>query len=148
MAELEITQAEAEALLNMKKRKVDDTRWEYPDIGGRIVIPLMGVIQRESFLLDVRKARIELVQGTYQCRNRVVIILARLDIGGTPHVNPDGERIQRPHLHLYRKGFADKWAFFVPNEFTNPAELWQSLQDFMVFCRVTEPPNIERGLFT
>ena len=84
MADMVITQGEANALLNMEKSKADNSKYEFPDSGGRIEIPLISANQRERFLLDVRKARIDLVRGTYQCRGRVVTILARLDIGGSP----------------------------------------------------------------
>ena len=71
---------------------------------------------REEFLLDIRRARIDLAKGTYQNRGREVVILARLDFGGAPHRNPDGEEIGSPHIHLYREGFGDKWAFPIPSE--------------------------------
>ena len=57
--------------------------------------------------------------------------------------------IGSPHLHLYREGFGDKWAFPVPpKHFSNLADPWLTLEDFMRFCNVTEPPFIRRGLFT
>lgn len=69
-------------------------------------------------------------------------------LAGPPHRNPDGQEIPCPHLHLYREGFADKWAQAIdPQVFQNPGDLWETLQDFMDFCRVVEPPNIQRGLF-
>jgi hypothetical protein len=57
-------------------------------------------------------------------------------------------RVPCPHLHLHREGYADKWAFPLPRDrFRNPADLWASLEDFVRFCSVTEPPLIEKGLF-
>lgn len=77
------------------------------------------------------------------------MILARLDFGGRPHRNPDHTRVASPHLHLYREGYADKWAFPVPvGRFANVADAWRTLEDFMQFCNVVEPPIIRRGLFT
>jgi hypothetical protein len=74
--------------------------------------------------------------------------LARLDFGGPPHRNPDGEEIACPHLHLYRQGYGDKWARPVPQDtFTNMDNLFMTLDDFMSFCNISEPPNIQRGLF-
>lgn len=75
------------------------------------------------------------------------MILARLDFGGAPHRNPDGEEIGSPHLHLYREGYGDKWAFPVPDHhFANPNDPWLALQDFMRFCNIVEPPVIRQGL--
>ena len=104
---------------------------------------------RESFLLDVRRARIDLAKGTYQNRGRQVVVLARLDFGGGPHRNPDGEEIGSTHLHLYREGYGDKWAYQVPAvHFSHLSDPWLTLGDFMRFCNILEPPNIRRGLFT
>lgn len=100
-------------------------------------------------MLDLRRGRIDLAKGTYQNRGRQVVVLMRLDFGGAPHRNPDGDEIDSPHLHIYREGFGDKWAMPVPAEafrdLTNP---WQTPDDFMRYCSIVEPPNIRRGLFT
>ena len=65
-------------------------------------------------MLDIARGRINLKKATYQNRARRVVILARLDLGGPPHENPDGEEISFPHLHTYRAGYADKWAVPAP----------------------------------
>lgn len=149
MTEVSLTQAEADALFAMEKRRVDATEWDYPQWGGRISTPLVSMDGREQFILDLWRARIDLRKGTYQNRARQVVILARLDFGGAPHRNPDGEEVGSPHLHRYREGFGDKWAFPVPpDSFSNLHDLWLTLEDFMRFCNVTEPPIFKRGLFT
>lgn len=148
MPENELTQAEADALLAQEKVAVDAEQVMFPDQGGVLIVPLVSKDGRQKFLLDIRKARIDLVKGTYQNRARHTIILARLDIGGPPHRNPDGAEIPCPHLHVYREGFGDKWAFPLSGEFANPDDLWQSLEDFMNFINVSQRPNILRSLFT
>ena len=78
-----------------------------------------------------------------------MIILVRLDFGGPPHRNPDGEEIGCPHLHTYREGYGDKWAAEVPTDkFSDLSDLWTTLGDFMTLCNVVKPPNFVRGLFT
>ena len=78
-----------------------------------------------------------------------MVILARLDFGGAPHRNPDGEEIACPHLHLYREGYGDRWASPPPaDRFAPGADPWDALQEFMRFCNVSRPPELERGLFT
>jgi len=89
-----------------------------------------------------------LERNTFQTRARKTIILARLDIEGPPHRNPDGEEIPCSHLHLYREGFDDKWAQQLPKNFTNPNDIWKTLDEFMDFCFVITKPFIEKGLFT
>ncbi|MDE0330881.1 MAG: hypothetical protein OXL41_03350 [Nitrospinae bacterium] len=149
MADTSLTQAEADALLALDKRRVDGTQWDYPDFGGRITVPLASTDRRESFLLDLRRSRIDLAKCTYQNRGRQVVILARLDLGSAPHRNPDGAEIASPHLHLYREGFGDKWASPVPSDhFSSLGDTWLTLEDFMRFCNIVEPPFIRRGLFS
>jgi hypothetical protein len=149
MADINLTQAEADELITMEKLRVDDTRWDYPGLGGLISVPLVSRDKRENFLLDVGRGRIDLLKGTYQNRSRQVIVLVRLDFTGQPHRNPDEEEIPSPHLHVYREGYGDKWAVPVPSErFPDISDLWRLLQDFMRFCNITEPPFIEKGLFS
>lgn len=148
MVDINLMQAEADALIAMEKHRFDDTHWDYPGLGGAVIIPLVSVNKRENFLLDVSRSRIDLLKGTYQNRARQTVILVRLDFGGQPHRNPDDAEIPSPHLHIYREGYGDKWAMPVPiDRFDNVADRWQALEDFMRFCNITEPPIIERGLF-
>jgi hypothetical protein len=148
MAELILTQAEADGLIAMRKRRIDDRVWLYPGLGGSVTVPLESVDGREDFLLDVYRARIDLLKGTYQNRARHVVVLVRLDFGGKPHRNPDGEEIASPHLHIYREGYGDKWAYPVPaDRFSNLQDAWLTLQDFMRFCNIVEQPTFSRGLF-
>ena len=98
-------------------------------------------------MLDLSRGRIELSRNKFQNRARKTEILVRLDIGGAPHRNPDGEEVPCPHLHLYKEGCGDKWAYAVPESFINLKDISQTLEDFMKYCNIVEPPNINRGLF-
>lgn len=88
------------------------------------------------------------LKGTYQNRVRQSIVLIRYDFGGSPHRNPDDEEIGSPHLHVYREGYGDKWAFPVPDSFADTTNLWQVLCDFMVYCHIILTPHIEMGQYT
>ena len=73
--------------------------------------------------------------------------MCRLDLG-VPHRNPDGEEIPAPHLHIYREGYDDKWAYPLPQDtFTNIDDKWQIFLDFMKYCNIVDAPNFKRGLF-
>ena len=70
-------------------------------------------------------------------------------MGARRHRNPDGEEIGSPHRHVYREGFGDKWAYSPPTDrFADLDDPWRTLEDFMQFCNIVEPPVIRRGLFT
>jgi hypothetical protein len=147
MAEINISQAQADALIALEKYRIDDSKWTFPD-QGIISIPLESANRKESFQLDIRHARIDLAKVMYQNRARQVITLVRLDLGEKPHRNPDGQKVGAPHIHLYREGYGDKWAFDLPaGVFRNIGDKWQSLQDFIRYCNISKPPVIERNLF-
>ena len=149
MPEIDLTQPEADALIAMEKVRVDDSAHDYPTAGGKLTVPLLSRDKRESFILDITRGRIDFQKGTYQNRAKLVVPLVRLDFGGPPHTNPDGETIQTPHIHVYREGFGDKWASELPAErFPNTNDPWQMLQSFYAFCSIVEPPNVRQGLFT
>jgi len=148
MAEINLTQSEADALIAMEKHRVDDTQWEFPVPGARIEIPLTSADKRESFLLDVTRARLKLTKATYQNRARQAIILMRLDLDGPPHRNPDDQEVPCPHLHIYREGFGDKWAIPAPPaEYPDTTNLFSTFEVFMKRCNITLPPDIQLGLF-
>lgn len=147
MADLNLTQAEADTLIALEKYKVDSRLWRYPYMGGRVNIPLVSRDRGEEFFLDLYRGGIKLGKQSLQNRARRVVILARLCVVGSPHRNPDGEEIPAPHLHIYKDGYADKWAFPAPgHEFGNPDDAWQTLQDFMRYCNIVDPPMIRREL--
>ena len=149
MADINLTQAEADALIAMEKQRATEDRSDFPMGGQSLVLPLQSSDKREQFLLDLSRGRIDLLKVKMQNRGRQVVVLVRLDLGGAPHRNPDDEEIPAPHLHVYREGYGDKWAVPVPaDRFQNVSDVWVSLGDFLRFCNVTQPPHIERGLFT
>jgi len=143
---IDLTQAEANLLLTMEKHRTNDESHRFGAL--RLEIPLQSVDQREHFLLDIGRGRINLLKGTYQTRAKQAVILARLDFGGQPHRNPDGQEVSCPHLHIFREGFAVKWAQPLPVEhFSNPDDSWSIFEDFLRFCNVTKPPVFEHELF-
>jgi hypothetical protein len=149
MAEIDITQAEADDLIRMEKRFVDDKDWTFPVAGERIALSLTSLDKRENFTLDLTRARIKLTKATYQNRVRQAIVLMRLDLDGPPHRNPDGMEIECPHLHTYREGFGDKWAVPAPvDRYTNTLDLFSTCETFLQHCNVTGPSKMQRGLFS
>lgn len=127
----------------------DEREWLFPAPGDRVAIPLTSLDKRENFVLDATRAQIKLTKATYQNRARAAIILLRLDLDGPPHRNPDGAEIPCPHLHIYREGYGDKWAIPAPAaRYTNTSDLFAAFETFMQHCNITNPPRIQRGLFS
>ena len=143
-----ITTEEAQTLLAMKKVAASNkTTYAYPDFGGKIEVPLKSEDGRECFTLDIKRKKIVLY-ATYQTRARESIVLARLDLGAR-HKNPDGEEIGAPHIHIYKEGYGDKFAYKLPEGMLkDPDDAWQCLLDFLKYCNIEELTNIKRGLFS
>ncbi|MBC6437826.1 MAG: hypothetical protein GDA52_06755 [Rhodobacteraceae bacterium] len=140
MNDHDLTQDVADALIRIKKRAISKEKISVPH-SGRVEVPLIDHKEQEKFQLDVRRARIELQKGTNQMRTRKTIILVRLDFGGAPHRNPNGAEIPCPHIHLYKEGFGDKWAFPLPEgRFLNINDFRKTLEDFLKYCNVTGNP--------
>ena len=130
-----LSQAEADALFEMQKYQADSAEYRFPPIGGKCAVPLVSADRRERFVLDIRKKSMEIAKGTFQSRQQSVI-LARLDFGGRPHRNPDDEEIASPHLHLYREGFGDRWAFPLPAAFSDASDDWGLFENFLLYCNI------------
>jgi len=149
MADIDITQAEADKLMAMEKRAVHQQQLTFPGQAERLVVELVSSDKRENFHLDITRYQIKLTKATFQNRARTAIILYRLDIDGAPHRNPDGEDIPCPHLHIYREGYGDRWAVSAPPQvFPDTTNLYSTLYQFMQHCNIIEPPKIEMGLFS
>jgi hypothetical protein len=148
MAEINLTQEEADRLIAMEKCSADIRQWFFPDPGERVTIPLTSLDKRENFTLDMNRAQIRLTKATYQNRARAIVLM-RLDLDGAPHRNPDGEEIPCPHLHIYREGFGDKWAIAAPvARYANTSDLFSTCEAFMKHCNITDPPRIDKRLFS
>ncbi|MCB5270478.1 MAG: hypothetical protein LHW56_01380 [Candidatus Cloacimonetes bacterium] len=142
MSDIIISQSEADELFAMEKVRIDERTHSFPQISGKLIIPLRSRDGREKFLLDVHIGHIELKKAHLQNRARNVIILARLDTMGK-HTNPDGNSLTGSHLHLYREGYGDRWAYPVPAQFTNLANLLLTVDEFMKYCNIVEAPIIQ-----
>jgi len=142
-----LTQSEADLLLRMSKRFADPVYALAMPPGHDESHELVGNDSGdERFLLDTRGCR-RTMKLKFQTRSRKVFILARLDIEGGPHTNPDGQRLGGTHLHLYREGFDDKWAAPLdPVLFPDTSSIATAFQDFCRLCAIREPPTVGETL--
>lgn len=148
MADLDLSQSEADALIALQKVRTSDDEHDLPSLGGKLSLPLQSRDGRDAFMLDIHRGRIDLKKGTYQNRAKQVVPLVRLDFGGPPHTNPDGETIETPHIHVYREGFGDKWAQPLDPDFCDDSEdVMALLRAFFSFCAIVEPPKLREGLW-
>jgi hypothetical protein len=142
-----LTQAEVDVLLQLVKVLLQKEPIDFPQAGDVKQLELMSIDGRESFLIDInRKGKIKITKCTYQERYHVIEILLRLDIDGPTHENPDGTEVACPHLHIYKEGYADKWAYLLPEgRFTDTTNLAGTLTDFLRYCNVQDIPEVQGG---
>jgi hypothetical protein len=138
-----LTQLEADSLIAMGKRFINPATISLPP-GSDQTHELIGDDNRERFLLDLWRGTIRISKLKFQNRGRKVMVLVRLDIKGAPHTNPDGTELGGTHLHLYREGYEDRWAYPIHNYgFRNPDDIHQSFEDFCRYCNIVSPPYQE-----
>lgn len=147
-----MAQADAQRLIEMEKVIANPTNVEFPSAGERKMLDIASVDGSEDFVVDLnRPGQILLTRCTYQNRCRKDIILLRLDINGPKHTNPDGRIVPCPHLHMYREGSRDRWAYQVkPNDFPHLDDIVQTMIDFLKYCHVTnttEIRSLQGGVF-
>jgi len=106
-----LTQAEADQFMQMAKRFVRPPASITIPPGVDETHELAGLDDRERFLLDIWRGTLRLTKLKFQNRVRTVVVLLRLDVDGAPHTNPDGQTFSGSHLHVFREGYDDRWAF-------------------------------------
>jgi len=144
-----LSQLEADYLIALEKHCLSDKVHELPHHGQSLIIPLKAPeVPKENFHLDLHRGRIRLYKGKFQSRVRTNLVLARVDIGGRPHTNPDGQKIPCPHIHVYKEGYGAAWAYpLTTPDFPDSSDHWEVLNHFFRYCRITRPPLFEKGLF-
>lgn len=95
----------------------------------------------EEFQLRVnRTGIIELSRGMFLTSYAKTINLVRVDlVTRKAHTNPDGVKIEEPHIHLYREGYNLRWAYPLkdiipvidPNE-----DITTSFKHFCDYCHI------------
>ena len=134
---MELTQALAEKYRNSPKRlkNVDKLNLsaEFKIMGEELISDEFGDI----FKLDLGKNKIELKVLNCNTRANDCFVLARLDVNDREHKNPDGTKVGETHLHIYKEGFNDRFAYD-PKEhgFSNFDNVSALILQFADFCKI------------
>lgn len=143
-----LSKTKIEYLLDIEKYYLDSQSYKFPSLGGKLSIPLKSSDKNEDFILDITRSHINISKNTFQNRARKTIVLLRLDIDSAPHQNPNGEKLGGTHLHIYKEGYGDKFAYPLPDDFKNCNGISDYLDKFMDYCHIIKKPIIEKELFT
>jgi hypothetical protein len=139
-----LTQAEADQLIAMTKHFMRPPAYISIPSGCDDTFELAGLNNRERFLLDVWRGTIRLSKLRFQNRVQIAIVLLRLDVDGAPHTNPDGVTVTGTHIHVFREGYDDRWAYPVDaSKFTLLSDPGTTFGEFCTFCNIETPPPIQ-----
>jgi hypothetical protein len=83
--------------------------YELTEFRQTITIELNSEKIPKEFIIAINK--------TFQTRRNTNLIFARVDLGSKIHTNPNGNKIDCPHIHIQTEKYADKWASELPKEF-------------------------------
>ena len=146
--------------------KFSNSKEEHTLAESKFSSTLQSADCRDKFTFDFSRSSIVL-RYKLQLRAERMYPLVRLDLGGRFHDNPNQEiecaeddpfgnvhancigkhfEIGEPHIHYYREGFEDSWAYPVPSSFRDLNDIYQTYLDFMELCNVVKRPNIRRSL--
>lgn len=138
-----LTQTEADDLLELVKILIEQRAVALPQMGEQKQFGLKDDnTGKIKFTVDMQRKNLNAYKITYQTRARGVILL-RLDTHGAPHPNPDDTEVPCPHLHVYKEGYGDSWAYPLSEHIiTDTNDLVQVLIDFLVYNNVKNVPEI------
>jgi hypothetical protein len=153
---MSLTQTEADHLLKLPKHAHPGTVLELTtSMPMDQDWDLFSDDRREEFILTIERGRRKSIRLKFQTRARKIVVLARLDLNGSPHRNPvaqpyrPGELLTASHLHLYREGFDDRVAYLlneVPGFLFSFSDDETSLAEFLTFSTIDPIPFIQRGI--
>jgi hypothetical protein len=139
-----LTQTEADQFMQMVKHFLRHPSTITIPSGTDDCYELADPNDRERFFLDVWRGSLRLSKLRFQNRVETVVVLVWLDVDGAPHTNPDGQRLSGTHLHLFKEGYDDRWAYPVDaNQFTLLSDPGTTFQEFCSFCKIESPPPLQ-----
>jgi hypothetical protein len=108
---------------------------------------IIAIKTKDTFILDFYRGSFELSKYIYNKRYRQTIILLRYDAKGR-HTNPDGATFDGPHVHIYKEGFDDKFAYPVTDIGIDETDGMEAvLGKFLTYCNVKSIPSIQTTMF-
>lgn len=140
-----LTQGEAERSLNMLKKSLTKTI-DFPSAGSSQEFKVVGDTKNDLFVINIYRGRIKKAKYNFGARiQKDNTILLELHIGATNiHINPDGEKIEGSHWHIYKEGYGRRFAFIA--EDLNDANFVENTIKFFDKFNLIEKPDVNYQL--
>ena len=135
-----LTQAEANRLIKMLKKTVED-HIVFPNKKGGTSFAVTGDHENDKFIINIDRKGKNAEKCTYQGRvSQSNQILMRLDIDPNGrHTNPDGELICGNHLHVYHELYDMKFAVTFD---IDDKDLFQTCYTFFEKFHIIQQPTV------
>ena len=135
---IDLTDSEIKRLLGMPK--VFDSVPQLPTMLDKKSYTIRSIDSKETFLLTAeRNIVFELSKSKLNTSYSREPIF-RVEYNSRPHMNPDGARIGRNHVHIYKEGYGMTWAYplesFDKVLFRYPHDFNMLFGDFCKYCNI------------
>ena len=144
MADIKLTQEEADRMIRMLKRSLEE-KFMLPPSGVKNNFRVIGDNKKEVFTIEIFSGNRNPRKRNFEaCIFKSGIPLLELHI--TPngkHRNPDGELIEGNHWHMYREGYDRAYAF--PADDITSEDFIENTIAFLDRFNVIEKPAIMRN---
>lgn len=138
---------ESQSLIHVLKLILDKGIVILPKQGESLKIELRSVFSNRDrfFVIMNRKAKINPGKYTLLLQYGKEHGLIRIDVGGAPHINPDGSVVPCPHIHLQQndKGKWDRWATDLPALFGDCEDKLNTFIDFLKYCNANNIAQVK-----
>lgn len=140
-----LTDSEAKFLKELEKIVIEHSV-EIPRDGNKECLNLArnGDINDNIMRIHITTSKRNKEKCSFNVVYNKSITIFRIDIGGSRiHINPDGEDIPTPHMHIYRDGFDAKFAIPLPSCFTDSNNFGRVLYDLLGYSNVVNRDSVE-----
>lgn len=143
---MSITQQEFDYLMQLKKQFQEKNELLLGPAPHKWSRDIISTTSTEIFILDFYRGSIEIKKYTFHKRYKTCIPLVRFDSWGR-HTNPDQQKFVGPHIHIYKEGYDDKFAYSVDVIGINDQNSMEDvLVKFLKYCNVENIPPIQLTL--
>ncbi len=92
------------------------------------------------------RGKIDAQKASFRLLYRKAIRLIRIDVrDAARHINPDGTVIEpyQPHIHLFSEQYSDRFAYPLPDSFTDTDSVVNLFLDFLRFSNVINVDEVK-----
>ena len=139
-----LKQADYEHLISLKKRFKNNIIIKSEPAPLHWTREIISMDSEHTFLLDFYRGSFNINRFTINTRFKKNIVLIRFDSQGK-HTNPDETSFDGPHVHIYKEGYSDKFAYPVSLLGLQEANftIREALSKLLDYFNVIEIPKIQ-----